>query len=302
MPWWMKYPYLDESGDGGEGGGGPGDGDAGGEGGEGGPSEPRWPETWREDLAGENEQELNQLKRYGTPQDLWRKTRALETKLSSGEYRMKMPDEPSEADIAEYRQVNGIPEKWEDYDTEISEGFVVGEEDKPIVDGFLQVAHEVNAEPAQVKQMLSWYYDEVERQTEERAEQDQKAQEDAEEDLREEYGKNYRAERNRITNFLNATMPKDLVDEVLHGRGASLTPLGSHPAFLKWANHIARQLDATGTLTGAEAGDAGKTIDDRMKEIKNIMRTDRARYDRENLAAELRDLVDKKAAIDARAA
>jgi len=48
-----------------------------------------------------------------------------------------------------------------------------------------------------------------------------------------------------------------------------------------------------GTLTGLEPGEQAKTIDGRIDEIKDVMRKDRPKYNRENMAEELRDLVTK---------
>lgn len=36
-----------------------------------------WPEDWQKKLAGEDEKELKQVSRYQSPEDVWKKARAL---------------------------------------------------------------------------------------------------------------------------------------------------------------------------------------------------------------------------------
>ena len=60
-----------------------------------------------------------------------------------------------------------FPEKPEDYNLDFGDGRVIGEEDKPIIEGFLQSAHERNMRPDEVKANIEWYYGEVERQADE---------------------------------------------------------------------------------------------------------------------------------------
>src|SRR5687767_3918859 len=51
----------------------------------------KWPDNWRQEMTGGDEKELKQAERYLTPADVWKKTRSLEQKLSSGEYKAVVP-------------------------------------------------------------------------------------------------------------------------------------------------------------------------------------------------------------------
>jgi hypothetical protein len=260
-------------------------------------AQPKWPEDWREQLAGENDKELKHLQKYGAPQDIWKKARALEQKISSGEYTVALPEDPTEEEVAEYRKVRGIPEKPDGYDLSSEEGLAIGETDKPVVDRFLEVAHKRNMEPAQVTDSIKWYYEEIERQGQEREERDEQLKQTTEDELRGEWGKDYRRELNIVRNFL-ATAPEAVRDEIAGARMADGTPLGSHPEFIKWVNHLGRQANPSGTLTGMEPGETVKSIDGRMTEIMEVKRNDPKRYHRENLSAEYTELVRKKEALE----
>lgn len=265
------------------------------------PTEPKWPDNWREQLAGDDEKALKQLKRYGTPQDVWKKTRSLESRLSSGEYKMALPDEPSDEDLKAFREANGIPLEAKDYDTAFEPGFVVGDEDKEMLEGFLENAHKSHLSNDQLKDTLRWYYDEQERLNEQQQQRDEQAKDSAEDTLRAEWGKNYRSEMGHVGNFLSSA-PEELRDRLLGGRLADGTPIGSSPDFLMWMNYLARQVAPMSSLTGPEGADAMKTLESRINEINTIMREDRKRYNREKLDVELQDLIEKRELIKGRAA
>ena len=263
--------------------------------------EPNWPDNWRELIAGEDEKALKQLQRYAVPGDVYKKARSLEQKLSSGEYKMALSQEPTEDELKEFRQINGIPEKPEDYDLKFDNGFVIGDEDKPIIDAFLRAAHEHHFEPEKVKTAIEWYYKEVERQEAEQEQKDAKIKESAEDELRAEFGNNYRREMTNVNNFL-ATAPQGLREKLMTGRLADGTPVGSSKEFILWMNHLARELNPSGTLTGMHGSDPARSISDRINEIRQVMRTDKARYKREGMDAELADLIDKQGKLKKRSA
>jgi hypothetical protein len=261
--------------------------------------QPTWPDNWRENIAGDDEKSLKQLQRYGTPEDVWKKTISLQQKLSSGEYKMALSKDPTDEELQEFRQINGIPGKPEEYDLKFDNGLVIGDDDKPIIDDFLKSAHEVHMQTEQAKKAVEWYYKELDRQNQEQEEKDQKAVENAEDALRQEFGNNYRREMSLVNNFL-ASAPEGLRENLMTGRLADGTPLGSSKEFILWMNHLARLNNPMGTLTGVEGSDPAKGIEERIKEIRDIMRKDKPRYKRDGMDKELMDLTEKLKVFQAR--
>lgn len=263
--------------------------------------EPKWPENWREQIAGDDEKALKQLQRYSRPDDLYKKARSLEQKLSSGEYKMTLSKEPTEEELKEFRAVNGIPEKPEEYDLTFDDGFVPGEEDKEIIGNFLKEAHSANMHPDQVKQAVRWYYSEQERQAEEIVQKDAQIREESEDFLRGEWGNDYRNEVKLARDFLSSA-PQDLRDSLLAGRLSDGTKIADSKEFILWMNYLAREMNPLGTLTAPGNESAMQSLEGRIKELQHIMRTDRARYNRDHLDKELMALTAKMEKAKGRAA
>ena len=94
----------------------------------------------------------------------------LQNKIAAGEMRSTLPPNATEEQVKAWRSENGIPEAPEKYELKLKDGLVIGEEDKPIIDAFLKSAHGANMTAQQASQAVDWYYEEVERQTAQRAE------------------------------------------------------------------------------------------------------------------------------------
>ena len=247
-----------------------------------------WPTDWRQRLAGSDEKELKQVERYASPADVWKKARALEQKLSSGELKANVPfpkDGTAEEQGA-WRKEQGIPDKPEGYELKFDNGLVVGEDDKPAVDAFLKHAHANNFTPGTVKTALAWYLGEYREQTEaQRAEGETKALQKSEDELRKDWGPDYRPNMGAITGLLDANVSAEsgLKERIMKS-------IKLEPEFAKlWAN-IARQINPMGTLTSGSGGD--KTIIDEWKSIDKMRREDRGAYNKdERLQKRERELI-----------
>ena len=223
---------------------------------------PDWPSDWREKLAGDDRRALDQLKRHGSPADLWKKARSLEQKLSSGEYRRDLPKNATPEQLAEWRRERGIPDTPEGYTIELPDGVVLGEADREVVDAFTAAVHEKNWDNAKVNEALAWYYAEQERQLNARAEADNAFRYKAEQELRAEFGPDYTPNLNAVKNLL-ASMPEGTSDNFLAGRLADGRRIGDSPGIVKWLAGISRELNPVATLVPAGAG-GGRGMSDRI--------------------------------------
>ena len=188
------------------------------------------------------------------------------------------------------------------YDLDLGNGIVVGEIDKPLVDDFLKVAHSAHLTNDQNKAVLKAYFAVQEKVTEARNQEDLRLSEECEEALRPEWGKEFRANLNRVTQMLDrvggaeqikTAQGKDesLTAMILHGRLADGTPIGSSPAALKLLLGVALLENPAGALVPAGSGPAG--IENSIAEIEKFMKTNRAAYNKdEKLQARYRDLLE----------
>lgn len=236
-----------------------------------------WPEDWRAKFAGDDEKALKKLERYKSPKDIFAAYRALESKMSSGEVKQVLGKDATPEQIAEYRKANGIPEKADGYLESLPNGLVIGEDDKPLVQSFLDKVHGKNASPEIVSEALAWYYDAQEQMSAAQVEADKKAQAAAADELRAEWGNEYRANFNSAMNFLE-TAPEGVKEEILKGRGASGVALGDNPAVLKWLVHLANEANPAGFIAPASGQSQLGGIEEQIAEIQQLMRDDPKKY------------------------
>ena len=107
------------------------------------------PEHWRQDAVDNMrlndpdaaERELKRLERYKTPQDWLKATHEAAAKLRKGEVQSGLPENPTDEQIAEYREANGIPAEATGYELDLGEGVTLSEGDQSIIDAMTPLAH-----------------------------------------------------------------------------------------------------------------------------------------------------------------
>lgn len=266
------------------------------------------PADWRKDIAGDNADWLTTLNRFASPKAMFESYQALRSKLSSGELRdvKPFPKDGKPEEQAAWRKSNNLPEKPEGYHEHLKfdDGLVIGEEDKPGVDAFLAAAHAANYTPEQAKAAVGWYFAQKDAEAEARATKDKEVARATTDALRAEWGTDYRTNMNGIHALLD-TAPAGVKDKVMNTRQADGTPLMSDPDFLRFMTGLYRQINPVSTVVPhGDDAEMAKSIDAELQSIKDVMRTDRKKYNndpkmqqryRELLAAQER-LKPKKAA------
>jgi hypothetical protein len=232
------------------------------------PVKPTFPDDWREILAGEDEKLLNELKRFTSPQMLVKSWKDTRTKISSGKYKSTLSENPSEEELAAWRQENGVPESWEQYDRDLGDGMVLGEEDAPIVDNFLQAMHQANLPASQAKEVLKWYYQWNDNLQQEQYQKDVEFKESALEELRSEWGSEFKANLNAIRTVVDG----EIADLLFNARAESGERLGDHPAVLKMLAQVAREINPAATIIPGSGTNNLQTVQEELAEIQSIMR------------------------------
>lgn len=265
-----------------------------------------WPGDWREKMAAGDEKVLNRLKRFQSPEAVWKSYGELEGKLSSGQIKRAAPAaDASPEDVAAWRKEQGLPEKPEDYLKALPEGLVIGDKDKKMVGDFLSVAHDKNASPESVGAMLDWFYKNQESLAADRREQDLQIQRTGEDELRAEWGPEFRRNVNMVNSYLDEVGSPELKDLIWGGRLGDGTPLGSSPAFLRLMLGAAMEANPAATVVPGAAGIAGKSIDDEIANIEAEMRKPGGgEYYKgpkaQQMQARYRDLIDAKTKLASR--
>jgi hypothetical protein len=240
-----------------------------------------WPADWREKLAGADKALATRLARMNSPQDLLNSYRALEARLSSGELKKTLPTHYTDAELAEYKKANGIPDDANGYDTKI-DGIVWGEHDKPMLDSFKQFALDTHAPPDQVKWALSWYAREQEAMVDRLAQQDQLHVQRGEDELRAKWGTEYKKNLNALGNLFAGAPPLEIqgpdgksqqvamFDAIMAARDPSGRALGNVPGFMDWAVGLSKALNPYATNVPDQGGDPAKDATVRYRELQQM--------------------------------
>lgn len=250
-----------------------------------------WPGDWREKLSADGKHNKT-LERFASPGAVFESYLALRQKLDSGEYKSAAtyPDKGTDEEKTAWRKANGIPEKASDYTTAFEDGLTISEEDQPVVDGFLEAAHSINATPGQVNALLGWYYKNQEEMVDKRAEADTQVLSASEDALRAEWGNDYRANVNMMKGLVD-TVPESVRDMFLNARLSDGTPVFSHPDMAQWFVHAARTINPVASVVPGAGANAASAIEDEIDQIEGTMRTDRQKYNKDTKMQErLREL------------
>lgn len=258
---------------------------------------PDWREDWRDLMAGGDEKERKRLDRFRSPVDVYKSNRELEKKLSSGDVKAKLAADATPEQIAAWRKDNGIPEKPDGYLEKLPSGLVIGDDDKPMLEGYLAEVHGANASPEVVAKTLDWYYRQQDVAAAAQADADKAFKQSAEDALRAEWGAEYRGNVNSIMSFLDAAPPTDdgspLKGLLMGARLSDGTLLGNNPTALKWLASLAQEANPAGFVAPSAGTSQADSVAAEIAKIEGIMRTDRRAYDKdEKMQARLRDLYD----------
>lgn len=248
----------------------------------------QWPDDWRQQIAGDDEKALNQLGRYATPADIWTKARALEQRISSGELQDQspFPDKGTEDEQAAWRAERNLPDAPDKY--EISRE--MEKEDREQLQGFLEFAHTKNMTPGQVNDMIDFFYQKLDQDTELMTEGDKAAQQAADDALRAEWGNEYRGYMNRIDSLVDM-IGGDAKESFLNARLEDGTQLKSSPEIMKFLLNSSLQMYPH-TTPPPPGGDTMSSIQDELDQIKDVMKTDRKKYNAdEKMQARYRELL-----------
>lgn len=226
---------------------------------------PKWPENWRQEIAGQDDKELEQLKRYQSPQDIWKKARELEKKVSAGLHAKKPDADATPEQLEAYRKANNIPNSPDKY--EAPHGIIVGEADKPVLNEFLKVAHSNNVDQTQAQELQKWYFAERDRQIAEREDTDAQFKTQSMKSLREEWGGEFKQNLNLINALVADTMPDGFEKLLQNGRLADGTVIGNHPEFLKWMAGVARKVNPDAAVLPNFEGNRAQAIDDELTQL-----------------------------------
>lgn len=251
------------------------------------------PETekdWRADFSSD-EKVAKYLGRYATLGDF-----VADSKKKNDEILrragMVLPEKPTDDELAAFRKEQGVPDHAEGYLAELPNGLVVGDDDRPAVDQFINAMHGVNAPKPVVDAALSAYYSIVESQVEAQEEADSEGRNVSDAALRGEWRGDYERNMNVVSGYL-ATLPETVRTALDTARGADGVTIGNKTEIIKWVASLALQANPLATVVPGLGQTAINQVEDEIAAIEKTMGTP-AYTKNEKIQARYRDLVDAR--------
>lgn len=239
------------------------------------PVEPDWREDWLDKMASD-EKAKNILGRYASPKAVGEALVAAQKKISSYKPQVELPQNPTEEDIKNYRKAYNIPEDPKGYDLKLDNGLIIGDEDMPVVEKFLERAHSRHAKPSEIKAVLQDYFEVQQAENQEMINRFEQQRVKAEDELRAEWGNGYRQNANIINNFIENKFG-DQAPNLLNAVLADGSLLKNNPAVLRQLLNLAQDVDPVATIGRTSSYDA-ESIDSEIAKIEQTMRKSPKEY------------------------
>lgn len=266
-----------------------------------------WPADWSDRLSKGDEKRANVLKRFASVEALADGYIAANNRIRSGELKAALPANAKPEELAAWRKDNGIPEKHTEYDLKFDNGVVIGEEDKPVIDKFLEAAHGTNMRPEQVRAAVEWYYRNQETVAAETAKRDETHRQETLDNLNAEWGKDFRTNMNIVHSVL-ARFPTEVRDALEGARLPDGRGVFNHPEVIRAFASIGREINPAGILVPSGGGDIAKGLKDEITQIRGWMNSPRQSkegkkyWSDESVQARYRELLDAESKLQKQAA
>lgn len=261
-----------------------------------------WPDDWLNRVSKGDEKLSKRLGRYASPEAMADALVAAQNRISSGELKTALPENASEAELSQWRKENGIPESPDKYDLKFDSGLIIGEEDKPLVDSYLEAAHKDNTTPEQAKNTIEWFFKWQDKMGAEREAEDDTDTQLVQDELNVEWGASYRRNINMIQGLMDK-IPEDSRKALMAARLPDGKAIFNDAGVLRGLAAIALEVDPAGTLVPGGGGDPMKGVDEEIASIETTMRENRGKYNKdEKMQARYRELIDAREKLKKRSA
>ena len=236
--------------------------------------EAKWRDDWREALANGDDKALTRLKRFQSPENVFKSWAELDRKLATGSIKNTLPENPTPEDIAAYRKSWDVPDKPEDYGIEIPEALQLLDPEKESVSMFLKDMHDSHAPKAFVKQAWNTYTKVREAELQQIYEGAQEKTVNNRATMKSEWGRDY----DRNMRLVNSDVISTLGSEEAAKRLAGMTfidgtKLGDDPDFLRYVASKALATTAEDDLliTSERPGTTGDSVQKQIDDIQELM-------------------------------
>lgn len=249
---------------------------------------PQYPDNWRQIMAGTvgidpakytdaQRKEMAVLERMDSPNAVFKSYRNLETKVGSIQAKVPFPEKGTPEEQNAWRKAEGVPESADKYDLTMPDGLVIGEGDKPIVNGMLTKMHAHNVPQALAAKLIADYFEQEKTYLREREAQTASTLRTWDESMRTEWGGDYQPNVNSIKSLLDTFAP-DTQELLYSAIGHDGVPIINNPAVLRDLAQLSRTVNPFPTVVPAGGGDRMGSVDDEIGKIEGLMADRQSEY------------------------
>lgn len=230
-------------------------------------------------MAGGDEKRLAKLGRYASPTAVAEALRNAEERLSKGDFKIAKPegDDATPEKLAEWRKGQGIPETHDKYELKLPQGVVVGEADKPLLDGFLKSMHGQDATPGEVNRAVSWYFEQQEAQRQATLEADQTYKDQNIELLQKEMGADFKRNMRLVGEFLKDA-PEGVAEKIMGGRGPDGRLFAADAKVISWLTNMALEKNPIASVMGGGGSAAVQALETELAGLEKQMGDPKSDY------------------------
>lgn len=235
------------------------------------------PEDWRSQAASslglegpDLEGFEKQLGRYKDLPTLLKTFKHGQDMIARGEVSSGLPENPTDEQLAKWREANGIPEAADKYEFNLGEGISLSDDDRAILSKVAAAAHGENLSSSAMNAIGKEFFKLQEEQAAITEARDTEQQMQGEASLKAAWGADY--SRNiGIYKTALAGMPESLRDQVQSMRSGDGALLGNNTGFIQWAVDMFSKANPAASVVPAGDGNPMQTIQDQIAEIEAEM-------------------------------
>lgn len=261
-----------------------------------------FPDDWREQMAGEDDKALNQLKRFKSPQTLLKSYQEAQKRISEGVKPLAVNADSTPEELAAYRKQMNIPEEASGYGLKF-QNEQLQEISGEALGSFQEMAHERNMTPEVAQAAVEWFEEYQTGLDQQRTENAFNIRQQTQQELMQELGGEYNSTVSAISAYLESSLTAEGKSALLQQRFEDGSFLGDNPYFLRMMADVARD------HVGPDAiftGDVETVSQDVQAEIDKMMemigpkatRQSRAEYKTPENQEKLQKLFERKKRLD----
>ena len=230
------------------------------------------PLSWVEQRAAwakGDEKALAWASRYSSNASVLDALKAAQKKISEGVAPIKLAENATPEELSAWRQANGVPAAFTDYEVDLPDDIELTEEGEDIFSGYLEAMHSKHASQDAVNAGIGALLNRHIAREAEKEKKDTEAAANTKAQLRQEWGPEATANYNNINNLL-ATAPEAIQASFLDARMPDGARLKDSPEAMRWLANLARETNPLPTVVPSTGMSTVATLSARIAELTEM--------------------------------